>query len=310
METIIVPLDGSKLAEQILPAATLLARLLSARVHLLRVIPDADSYPVVTDRAAFYRFGEPAATNYSQEHGTVDRFYHYAESYLHDHALHLESLGLTVTSEVSSGDPATLIGMCAAETPVAMIAMMTHGYSGIRRWTLGSIASRVVHAATQPVFLMRSGEHELSPDQPIKRILLPLDGSPFSRAAIPLAVDIARRTHAALTLLHVVTPVVSYYPELYVVPETLARELCADATASLEQLAGELQAAEVPITTTAVVGLTAEQIIDVAAQQQVHLIVMSTHGRSGIKRWALGSVTDKVLHASTTPLLLVRPDHE
>jgi len=143
----------------------------------------------------------------------------------------------------------------------------------------------------------------------MKTILVPLDGSALARQALPLAAELAVSTHAELILLTVNAPPLGEALEV-ISPSQRSDELLAalrdQVLGELGGLADELSQQQVPVTPVAVEGFPAEVIVDEAARRRVDLIVMATHGYGGIKRWALGSVADKVLHATTTPLLLVR----
>jgi nucleotide-binding universal stress UspA family protein len=200
----------------------------------------------------------------------------------------------------------------AEEREATLIAMVTHGYSGLRRWALGSVTDKVVSATSTPVFVLRGSDMPVATEPPaFKRILVPLDGSDFARQALSTAAELATHMRADMHLLHAL-PSLEEYPAL--VRASVTGPQFADAMQKshtwarehLAQAARDIQHAEVKVTTQVVKGYPAEVIIQTAAQQQSNLIVMATHGYSGLKRWALGSIADKVLHATSTPLVLVR----
>jgi nucleotide-binding universal stress UspA family protein len=241
----------------------------------------------------------------------MEELHQQAQAYLDTQAQTLRSAGIEVTSEVRTGSPAeTIVEVAAAHMPGALIAMATHGYSGLRRWALGSVADKVIHATDAPVLLVRGQAQPVV--QPPRRILTPLDGSGLSRQALPLASEIARAAHAELILLRAVVPMI----EAYIGAPVLGRPLVENSETlnalheyALDELKAEAASlrAEAPrVLTRAIIGYPAEVIIDEAREMDVDLIVMATHGYSGLRRWALGSVADKVLHATTTPLILVR----
>lgn len=320
MSTILVPLDGSALAEQVLPSVRLMAPLLSAEVHLLHVVTEADRYHLLFDDPRSVREfeevmlaglpqGAAVATQPAPAQTSWDVLRMNASNYLADQAEKLQSAGITTNHEVVMGNPAEVIAEVAMRTKAALIAMATHGYSGLRRWALGSVTDKVLHITDTPMLVVRGGDRLFSPERTIKRILLPLDGSDCARQAIPLAVDLAKRTQAELVLLTIVTPPYLQTPEVigpyfqYEEAVEAVRERLGDEIAGY---ADELKQAGVQVTPFAISGMPAETIVDEAIDRSVDLIVMATHGASGLRRWALGSVADKVLHASTTPLLLVR----
>jgi nucleotide-binding universal stress UspA family protein len=314
MHTIVVPLDGSELAAQVMPHVRTLAPLLDAHVHLLRVVPatppgDSESWAQVL--ISVYGAPESEAARRDHHNDVIEELHQQAQAYLDTQAQMLRSAGIEVTSEVRTGSPAeTIVEVAAAHMPGALIAMATHGYSGLRRWALGSVADKVIHATDAPVLLVRGQAQPVV--QPPHRILTPLDGSGLSRQALPLASEIARAARAELILLRAVVPMI----EAYIGAPVLGRPLVENSetlNALYEYALDELKAeaaslrAEAPrVLTRAIIGYPAEVIIDEAREMDVDLIVMATHGYSGLRRWALGSVADKVLHATTTPLILVR----
>jgi nucleotide-binding universal stress UspA family protein len=314
MKTIIVPLDGSAIAEQVLPHVGQLAATLAARVHLLVVITDAQKQRLIAQYAvAPAEAGGHHETVWQWEQRAQAELAHVAEDYLTAQAQALRAVGLDVTFAVMSGAPAERIADIAASEPEALIAMATHGYSGLRRWTLGSVADKVVHAATTPCFLVRAVEQAPSSVGPWKRILVPLDGSTLAEQALPLAIELARNTQAEVIALQVILPLAAdapgFSPFARLFPPSIAFPdgLREQAHQQLATTINRFAAHKALITPVVVFGVPAEEIINEAVQHHVDLIVMATHGYSGLRRWALGSVADKLLHASTVPLLLVRP---
>ena len=157
MKTILVPLDGSAVAEQVLPYIEQLAPILTARVHLLVVITEEQKQRLIARYAASPPEGSDRyETDWHWERRAQTQLAHAAEAYLIEQAQALRTAGLDVTFEVTSGAPAECIVDIAAGEPEALIAMATHGYSGLRRWTLGSVADKVVQTATTPVFVVRA----------------------------------------------------------------------------------------------------------------------------------------------------------
>ncbi len=313
MKTILVPLDGSALAEQALPYVRTLALLLGARVRLLNVIVDDQHDSLMAEGiAASYGVIDPLATQREREHRSLTTLTHHAEGYLDSHAALLRGQGIDVDSDVRCGPAAEVITEAAEGLDISMIAMATHGYSGLRRWALGSVTDRVVHASSTPVFVVRGAKSAPSAPVTFRRVLVPLDGSPLAAQALPLAADLAERARAELLLLQAVEASIDAYPSIAplgrpdLMPSEVLKALRTRAGEQLEQQAALLRNRNLPVATHVVNGHAAEAIIDEAARQSVDLVVLATHGYSGLKRWALGSVTDKVLHAATTPLLLVR----
>src|SRR5262245_4621097 len=192
MDTIVVPLDGSALAERVLPHVRGLARMLGARVCLLQAIWDVDYDDMMAESLlSAYAVGDSARALQERRGRDWNRRRGHAEGYLAAQALHLQEADLTVETEVHVGSPEEIIVEVARQHQATLIAMATHGYGGLKRWTLGSVTDKVVHTATRPVFVVRGGEVAPPVAPPIKRILVPLDGSDLARQALPLAVELA-----------------------------------------------------------------------------------------------------------------------
>ena len=311
MKTILVPLDGSAIAEQVMPAVRLLAPLIAARVHLLVVITDEQRHRLIAQFAADQAAaGDQGETDWHWEHRAQMQLARAAEAYLADQTQALRAAGFDVTFEVTCGTPAERIVDIAANEPAALIAMATHGYSGLRRWTLGSVADKVVQATQTPILLVRAGEPPAG-TQSLQRILVPLDGSALAEQALPLAIELAVRAQAELLLFHALRPLVVASPGLlpFHRPAPSIDFPARGHEQALQHLRGAIERwrppeiAVLPLVTS---GEPAQEIVDIAAHEHADLIVMATHGYSGVRRWALGSVADNVLHSSATPLLLVR----
>jgi nucleotide-binding universal stress UspA family protein len=312
MKTILVPLDGSAIAEQVLPYARLLARILTARVHLLAVMTNEQRQHLIAKYAATPPGeGGRYEMEWDWERRAQTQLSYAAEGYLIGQAQRLRTAGMHATFEVTSGAPAECIVDTAANEPEVLIAMATHGYRGLRRWTLGSVADKVVQSATAPVFLVRTAEPTPANAWSVKRILVPLDGSALAEQALPLAIELARRAQAELILLQVVMPLVEYAAGLSRLTRPLPQSiqftdvLREQAQQQLATTINRFGTYKIVMTPVVAMGHPAEAIVDVAMERQADLIVMATHGYSGLQRWALGSVADKVLHAATMPLILL-----
>jgi nucleotide-binding universal stress UspA family protein len=312
MTTFLVPLDGSAVAEQVLPFVRRLARILTARVHLLLVITDAQKHHLIAHFAAAPSgaVGE-YETDWHWERRAYMQLAHAAEAYLTEQAQALRTAGLEVTFEMTSGAPAERIIDIATREPQALIAMATHGYSGLQRWTLGSVADKVIQAARSPIFLVRATAQPPTSPQSLQRILVPLDGSALAEQALPLAIELAVGAQAELLLFHAMRPLGTPIPGLLPVHRTppvidFPAPGHAQALHHMHAVAERWHACEIAILPMVVSGEPAPAIVDTAATDHADLIVMATHGYTGVRRWALGSVADKVLHTSTMPLLLVR----
>jgi nucleotide-binding universal stress UspA family protein len=275
-ERILVPLDGSETAEAILPQVHRFLARHAAEVLLLQVAP---SY------APDFHFAVPG------QHGTVT-------AYVRKRAFELINAGIPARAIVRHGFAAEQILDTAATEGATMIAMSTHGRTGLSRFVLGSVAEKVLRASPLPVLVVRSFPHaELSrgrlEELPFRRILVPLDGSEASCSVVPLVLSFARPLDAQVTLLHVEEPdpLAPHWPH---------------AEAAVVQAERALTEACIPNLRERRQGDPASEILRFAEERSTDLIVMGTHGRSGPTRWVFGSVTEKVLRAGTLPLIVAR----
>ena len=304
---ILVPLDGSKLAEQVLPYVRLLGKMCQVPIVLLKSF--ALIYPPSTD---------PSHAVY------LDRLYSYyrneAEEYLGHVKSSLSGLGVPVSTWTPEGDAAAQIIAEAERVPGTIIAMATHGRSGISRLVMGSVTNRVLHAATDPLLVIRAKtEDEFTKDVDLKSIIVPVDGSPLAEQVLPHAAHMAELMGLSVTLLRV-TPLMEKYQSVignsrfeggtsfqYDTFEGLVKEADAQASRYLDKLEKDLYGMGVVSVNKRVVrGLPDNAIVDMAHQVPSTLVAMTTHGRSGIGRWVLGSVADGVVRRSGNPVFVIR----
>jgi nucleotide-binding universal stress UspA family protein len=232
-----------------------------------------------------------------------------AEVYLREQGQR-ELQGFDVDPIVHFGSPAETIAMVAEEHGATMVAMATHGYSGLRRWTLGSVTDKVVQTSATPVLVVRAAEQPPAAAPTLRRIMVTLDGSALARQALPFACDLARRAGSELVVL-TVAPMLSWSGAELITTVQEADEEAVRLRARLQDelapFAPALREHGVKVVPVATFGVSAAAVIIGEAEDRgADLIVMATHGRSGLGRWALGSVADKVLHGTSTPLLVIR----
>jgi nucleotide-binding universal stress UspA family protein len=228
-----------------------------------------------------------------------------------DQAQHLRRAGLAVEVDVRFGSPSACIAEVAAILPNALIAMATHGYNGLRRWTQGSVADQVLQRVRVPLLLVRGSTQATVATPTLKRILVPWDGSTLARAALPYAATLARAAGAEVILEQAVAALAVAAGERH---QQRRRGLAAlDGLAAIhaqavndtEALAAELRREGVAATAAVEAGDAPAVIAAAAARYNADLIVMATHGYGGLRRLAVGSVADSVLHLTPTPILLV-----
>ncbi|NTV63159.1 MAG: universal stress protein [Oscillochloris sp.] len=302
---LLVPLDGSPLAEQALPFARMLAGLVPTSVHLLRVIPPAIVSSLVRYEAVLLgAAGDTLGDRDEQLDSMREALQSESETYLKHQFEGLVEHTQAVDCEAAFGVPAEQIAAAAARHADSMIVMATHGKGGLLRWALGSVTARVLQSTTHPVLVVRGAEMDNRPASPgLRRIMVCLDGSPTAERVLPLATGLARAAHADILLSQVIDPV-----------DAPIATLSADAaTGRLRELAfGYLDHVAESITrdvgrhvTTSVpVGHIAEEIVEEAARKHIDLIVLGRHGIGSAAPAFLGGTADKVSQASAVPLLV------
>jgi nucleotide-binding universal stress UspA family protein len=297
LEHILIGLDGSPLAESILAYAGALAKGLDAQVTLLHVVPMSPGQ----QSGDFYRFLGPLV----QQEETQ------AYGYLRRVTQRLVEAEIKVQSRVMVGDAATEIVRLAEHEEVDLIALATHGRSGLRRWVYGSVAEKVLHTTRTPLLLVRpSEEHAQLPSQ-VTRIVVPLDGSPLAETVLPIAEALATRCQIPLVFLRVVE-IVSF---TFVDPmgmtsvnyQALLESFQETADSYVNELAAKVREKGITVETATPMGLPADKIVGCAHEYPGSLVVMATHGRSGVSEVVLGSVVRRVVQHGDTPTLIVRP---
>jgi nucleotide-binding universal stress UspA family protein len=323
---ILIPLDGSDLAERAIPVAARIARATEGgAISLVRVVRAPAEFETSATPTTVWA---PAADE--------DERREVAE-YLHEAAQRPELAGLTVAERIYAGPPSATLLMAAKSLAVDLIVMTSRGRSGVTRWLLGSVAEGVARESPAPTLIVRAEKDAATEIALGGAALVPLDGSPLAETAIEpaarLATALANGGSASLYLLFVVQPLplTVTAPLGYGVQGASAAmahtemELVKEGDTYLKEVAQRIgaeyaNALGVTITYTALYGAdvasdilaAAEGTLDAAptsdpASPRADFIAMATHGRGGLRRWVMGSVTDRVLHATTQPMLIVRP---
>ncbi len=306
---ILVPLDGSALAERILPEVAELAKLHGAEILLLRV-------------ALAHKFPGADATE-AQVHAVEE-----AERHLAEVERQLAARGLTVSHAVRYGDAPEEILDHARAQRVDLIAMSTHGRTGILRLVLGSVAEAVLRASPMPVLLLRAEASALSPAGAAARgvtaavrasladlhaptfrhVLCPVDFSSHSDRAMEYAGELAQRFKADLTVLHVVYDPLDItcshvpHPPL----EQLREEMIREAEQLLQRRVHRRLRLLPRVKTMVVAGPPYRQIIRYAQEHHVDLIVMGTQGLTGLDRLIMGSTAERVVRMAPCPVVSIR----
>ncbi len=299
---IIVPLDGSKLAEQAIPLALSIAQHIKTEVLLLQVISiPSFSIPISPDRVI--TIDEQVAI--SQGH---------TETYLGKIAQQLKKEGIPLLSyAIVLGRAGESIAQVADEREASYIVMSTHGRSGISRWILGSVATRVLHLTERPLLLMRPQQiHPFIPLElpEIKRIVVPLEGLPLAEQVLPHVKELAQAYSSVdIRLFYAIPSFPAGLAQLQAL-ELKKRWLeisHQEAESYLGNLVSDLHAYGNNVSFAIKIGPPAIKIIEYAAEIDADLIMMTTHARKKLSRFLLGSVTDKVVQTSQMPVLVIRP---
>jgi nucleotide-binding universal stress UspA family protein len=291
----LIPLDGSTVAEQVLPYARSLARGLGIPVDLLEVV-DADAFKLLADSEKG-RFIDIVLAEKMQS----------CRSYLDTIARSFDGSPVNCFAVIGKAEE-IIIEKAGAEANT-LIVMATHGRSGIQRWLLGSVAEKVLNGANRPLLLVRAIEPgKTDGEAAFKTVVVALDGSPLAEKVLPHVVDLAKKAKLKVIFIRA-----------YAVPPTISAEeygnLQTDLIDHLEWEARdylETKIREVKeqglVDVEAVVkfGYGAEEIITLGRDTPDNFIAMCTHGRSGIGRWVLGSVTQRVVQHSGDPVLIIR----
>jgi nucleotide-binding universal stress UspA family protein len=307
---IIVPLDGSSLSAQALPAARMVAQASGAEMTLVR------AYTAGPNWHADAGHGRYTGSMAAAEHDRV-------VAYLKGEKLRLERFGFEGAVHVLAREepPVEFISGLASQDPDALIVMSTHGRSGLTRMMTGSVTSRVVRAVSNPTLTVRCGDDD-NPVMPeaFEHIIVPLDGSPFAEAALDHAAEMALLFGARVTLCQA-THDAGYFATntewgrlngeagfQFGTPSDMAMKMGELSVDYLNRCAADLSL-RFGLRDLWVMNLQddpPDAIVKVARDLENSMVVMTTHGRKGMGRALLGSVADQVVRLSPSPTLLVR----
>jgi nucleotide-binding universal stress UspA family protein len=284
---LLVPLDGSELAERAIPYAQTIAKTKGSEVILFTV-----------------------------SIASVEQLDRPMKAYLELKVKELQSQGIEASTANAYGNVADEIVGFADKSNIDLIIISTHGYSGIKRWVLGSVARKVLYGTGVQVLLIKSKAPKVSQVE-MKKLLLPLDGSPFSESPIPSIEQLTKGTGAEIVLTLVCEPpLVPSYGDHPINPawekhrDTLWAEAKQQASEYLKKMETRLEKQGMKVKSQVIpgeLGRVAETIIQAAQKENVDLITMATHGRSAVSRWVYGGVANRIVEQSLQPVLLIRP---
>lgn len=301
-ETILVPVDGSRFAEAALPHARRLALAAQGRLRLVMVHHTIPAWnPAIG-------FPDGGAT---LEQETRAREAAYLATLA---AAVAAETGRPVSSTLLDGTPGEALVHHAHEVGARLVVMATHGRGPASRFWLGSTTDYVLRHIEVPLLAVRPphGEAAGGAIAPVRRILVPIDGSALSESVVAPAAEFARLLDASILLVAVVEPVIGVMDPALPFP-VVSDPAALDAQRSdlqrrLDELATALRATGLTVHTRVEVALgVAASIIEVAEREAADLVAMSTHGAGGLRRALVGSVTDKVIRGMQAPVLAWRP---
>lgn len=290
---IVVPLDGSELAEQALAPARTLALHSHAELRLVRVATPKQMFvPAEPGYGVLYPDQSLVEERKEAEHYFAGLRAAYADD---DLQLHVE---------IPQGDVAGAVVDAARQAHARLVIMSSHGYSGVKRWLLGSVAEKVLYAAPCPVWVVRAAT-------PPRQMLITLDGSTLAEEVLLPAFSVARCFGAKVTLLRVVPEIAGHEIETLDKFERgfgrrLVEETHEAAADYLSRVADRFREADLELHTAVRSGPAGDTILEYAERHAVDLVAMTTHGRTGLRRWIYGSVTHKVLSQLPCSMLVAR----
>ena len=294
---LLVPLDGSATAEKVLPYARSLAEASRLPVELLGVVDQSDVAAHIAAWKARYL------------HTMVESGIRNSEAYLQRIAQTFINAEVKCTTE--QGKPDEVIVAKAGADKNTLISMATHGRSGLDRWLMGSVTEKVLRSTTNPLLLIRAVEDAASDGRAnLKSILVPLDGSELAESVLSAVANLAKMLRLQVILLRVYSmPSGAYADDSYYAAhyEEIITAIRDEAVEYLTSKVAAIKTLGVPeVTCITRDGFAAEEIIAAAREIPDNFVAMSTHGRSGVRRWALGSVTETVVRHSGDPVLILR----
>ena len=334
---ILLPLDGSTNAEKIAEWSEGLARSFDASITLLMVV-DPENVPredfgsgpdrpvrgatpmdrpagvgeksggiAIVDGLTLAAGDARRSGSYGVGTQVIERATEDAKKYVEGVASEFLSKGFSVNAMTTVGTPELEILRVADEENIDLISMATHRGSSIARGILGSVTDRVLRSSTVPVLTVRPGTHAGFGESGMPgTVVVPLDGSEVSQRAIEPAIQIAKATGAEVVFIQAIRQLVGSGIDYHYDPGP-DQEACLDY---LDQFVNRAKEHGVNARSHGLIGSAAIKIIEEVQEFEGGLVVMSSHGSSGLTRWIVGSVADKVIRASRRPVLVIPPDSE
>lgn len=296
---ILVPLDGSPLGDRVLPYVRMLGKKLGAKVELFRVF---DPQP---------EFFFPDAFEFQERNDASEHYREEVMTGLGKAKIRLEEAGIAATAVMHGPDvtplekpnpgsgknthtysaPAEHIVLESEKEEDTLIVMSTHGRSGLGRWVMGSVTDKVLHATNKPLLIIRAEGNDATLDGAMGHIIVPLDGSELSEDILPHAIALAKALEAKVCLVRAKPDDKDDADEREHLAR-LSKRVRDEGVAEVEEVV--------------LSGDPATAIVDLTHEYPDALVAMTTHGRSGLGRWLMGSVADRVVRHAAGPVLVLR----
>ena len=299
--SILVPTDFSTHANYALKYAVALAMQFKGTLHFAHVL---DSAAIAGVR------GNGMWLSNAESDNLVESMREHAKSRLAHLMQTAADAGITATEHIVQGNPTHEILRLAQETESTLLVVSTHGRSGFEHVVFGSVAEKIVRQSPVPVLVVKHPQHEFVKEYDlgiaIRRVLFPTDFSPYSDKALPFAVSLAKEFGATLVLFHA-TEVPVVLPEF--MPESavqLGPQLETEARQLVEKMCGDI--VDVKTEGHVRIGVAHREICRLVEESEIDLVVVPTHGRSGLSHVLFGSVAEKVVRLAKCPVMTIRPE--
>ena len=293
--TALIPLDGTQLSESAFGLLPLLNALGFERVRLVSIWQgawDADEALPGHEAGEMREISEKGRS--------------FLGSYLSERAESVRNRGFQVETEVRVGRAADALLEAASQDEIDLVLIATHGRTGIARFRMGSVADKVIKDARCPTLVIGPNVNVDIEHYALRRILVPLDGSSLSETALPVARHIAGLTRASIDVVRAVSiTATAYDPTMGVYPVDLLSAMEDAAMTYLERIAASLS--DFDASATLLRGSAGERILAHLQERPAELVIMASHGRTGVLRAAMGSVTERLLQGPA-PVLVFEPN--
>ena len=307
----LVPLDGSELAETVCTYAKELAGRMDLDVILLHVGNPSTQGIVPMELAYIDHMAETVRRQIRDVQKATDG--------------EQKSKPVKVSGELAVGYSAEEILRFAEANSVDLIVLASHGRSGIKRWTIGSVAGKVMSATTIPVWLIKAGTPEDTPYDkwPSKTLIVPLDGSALAETVLPHVATLAQQrgsepVEVVLVRVSEIMTIPTYYsPDISGVSlnwgnilqeETIRRK--EEAKKYLEKIEERFKKSNINVKSVVIEGKPNDEIVEYANKIPYSMIIMATHGRSGLSRLVYGSVAANIIHGVNRPIFMIKPQQQ